>query len=314
MHTVTTRYGEIPVTGPVETYEDGTVKACTPAAAFRMETPAGTFTPQFTSDELRRREVPRLEFHPDGTVATLSLEERTEAHTPGGMLDVEMLTFHEGGQVKRVFPLNGKLSGYWTEDDEAALAEPLSLLTSVGPISARIICLRFAADGHLAGVTFWPGDVVTLDADGGSLPVRIGISFRADGSVRSLEPEQPVTVGTPVGPVRAYDPDAVGLNGDTNSLEFTPEGDVLALRTVHSALAVRRGGEEVVYTPGVRESHCGDDDTEPVPMGLRFAEDGVFIRKEPDGPEDFVAYEGTEFDVRAHLPRLSTGIKSSCGI
>lgn len=314
MTTIDSPCGPIPVSGPVEYYETGALKSCTPAGEVTLNTSAGSLIPQYTSDDLRRREVPRLEFHPNGQVASISLENRTDVQTPGGALEAEMLTFYPEGEVKRVFPLNGKLSGYWTQDDEAGLAEPLSLLTSVGPVSARLISLLFGRQGHLAGLTFWPGEVVNLDADGGTLPVRIGIRFRDDGSVQSLEPEKPVTVGTPVGPVRAYDPDAIGINGDENSLHFTPEGDVLALRTVHTALVVQRDGEEVVFAPTLRDSHCGDEETEPVPLGLRFDPEGVYVRLDPEGPEEFVAYQGAEIDTRAHLPQLSMGIKAGCGI
>ena len=40
----------------------------------------------------------------------------------------EQVSFYESGALKRIFPLNGTLSGYWTQEDEAKLATPLTLV------------------------------------------------------------------------------------------------------------------------------------------------------------------------------------------
>ena len=47
-------------------------------------------------------------------------------------MDAELVTFHADGSLRRVFPLNGKLSGYWTEADEGALAKAMELSTPLG--------------------------------------------------------------------------------------------------------------------------------------------------------------------------------------
>ena len=75
-------------------------------------------------------------FHESGRLKCLPLETQTIVATPAGDIPAEMLTFHPDGSLSRIFPLNGKLSGYWSQDDEAKLAAPLTMLTPVGVLTA----------------------------------------------------------------------------------------------------------------------------------------------------------------------------------
>ncbi|HCR12795.1 MAG TPA: hypothetical protein DIU49_05770, partial [Desulfovibrio sp.] len=119
METVITPYGPLPVAGKPDLYPDGVVKAMYVQGPVSLETSVGRLMPQYTIDDSRRMHQPPLTFHANGRVRSLPLETRTVLETPLGPLSAELVTFHESGGVARVFPLNGKLSGYWTEADEA---------------------------------------------------------------------------------------------------------------------------------------------------------------------------------------------------
>jgi len=316
MQSISTPCGEIGVTGPVEYFPGGGVRSCIPAARATLHTPLGPLVPQHSTDELRRREVALLSFHENGALRCLSLEERTTVPTPAGPVAAEMLTFHPCGALARVFPLNGKLSGYWTEEDEARLAGLLTLRTPLGPLTARVICLRFGVDRHLAGLTLWPGETVDVPTPAGVIAARVGVAFRPDGSLRSLEPAAPVQVPTPAGPVLAFDPDAVGVSGDVNSLGFGPSGAVERVATVRTEVHIRlAGGSRAAYAPRSRESLCGDTEREPVPMVLEFGQGALALRWGAGPPEARVPLAGTEFSTRPHLAFLHAGLAPlRCGV
>ena len=316
MRAISTPYGEICVAGPVEFHPGGGVRACVPAGRITLHTPLGPLVVQHSTDDLRRREVAALTFHESGALRCLSLEERTTVPTPAGPVGAEMLTFHPCGALARVFPLNGRLSGYWTEQDEARLAGPLALCTPLGPLAARVICLRFGPGGQLLGLTLWPGEAVDVPTPAGVLAARIGVALRPDGTLRSLEPAVPVAVPTSVGPVLAFDPDAVGVSGDVNSLAFGPSGAVERVVTGRTEVHARRAdGWRAVYAPRSRESLCGDTAREPVPMVLEFGQGALGLRWGAGPPEARVPLAGTDFSTRPHLAFLDTGpAPLRCGV
>lgn len=316
MDTITTRYGDLPVDGPVDRHPDGEVRSACLAGPVDLVTSLGRLRPQHTIDDARRQTLPAVTFHPGGQVRSLPLERRTVVATPAGELPAELVTFHENGAVARVFPLNGKLSGYWTEADEARLAEPLTVVTSVGPVTARFVAVAFDALGGLRSLTLWPGDSVTVRAPFGKVAARLGLSFHGGGALRSLEPARPVEVPTPVGPVWAYDPDAVGVSGDDNSLVFSPSGAVSRVATVRTAVTARLAdGTRRVVTPGQRESLCGESEQEPVPLVLEFFPDRVTARHGAGNPVASLPLDGTAFATRPHVAAFEVALTPRrCGM
>jgi hypothetical protein len=279
METVNTAYGPLPVAGRPDLYPDGGVRAMHVAGPVALETSLGRLVPQYTIDDSRRMHQPPLTFHENGQVRSLPLESRTVVETSAGAIPAELVTFHPNGAVARVFPLNGKLSGYWTEADEAGLAETLRLETPIGPLASKFVAVAFGPEGALRSLTLWPGEVVTVKTPVGNAPVRLGLSFYPSGSLRSIEPAKPLETTTALGLVWAYDPDAVGISGDENSLVFSPEGEVARIATVRTSLTASfADGARVEVAPAVRESICGDGDREITPLVLEIAEEAVIAR------------------------------------
>ncbi|OGR35268.1 MAG: hypothetical protein A2051_04080 [Desulfovibrionales bacterium GWA2_65_9] len=306
MDTVLTRYGEIPVAGCLEWHDSGALKSCAPAGPALLATPHGALPPQYSTDDLRRRTVQAVYFYDSGALRHLPLETRTEILTPAGPMLAELVTFHKDGALARVFPLNGKLSGYWTQEDEGRLAGPVTLNTPLGPVSARLIGVSFRPDKTLRSLTLWPGESLDVATPAGVLSVRIGVSFRPDGSVESLEPARPQGVQTPVGLVRAFDLDACGIHGDLNSLTFAPDGSVQRVATSLTVLvAVGPDGRERRFAPASRESLCGDSEREPVPLWLDFSSEAVAVRSEPEAEPVLLPTADYTFRTTPHLEQFA---------
>lgn len=280
-----------------------------------ISTQYGELIPQHTADDLRKREILPVEHHASGGVKSVPLENRTVIATPAGNIPAELVSFHENGSLNRIFPLNGKLSGYWSQDDEAGLAEPVALTTPMGLIRARLLSASFYDNQSLRSLTLWPGETVSVPTPAGPIEARIGVSFTRDGRVRSLEPAKPVAVSTPAGEITAYDPDAVGVNGDANSLAFDDEGKVCRVATTLTALiAVHPDGRTHRYVPEYRESLCSEAEREVVPMRVEFDRDEVRIATAPDQPATVLQGKGYVFFAEPFLPQLPdmfTGLRCS---
>jgi hypothetical protein len=288
--------------GLEDRYPDGALRGVCLDAAYPLETSLGRLLPQYTIDDARRMTRPPMTFFENGQVRSLPLETRTVVETPAGPLPAELVTFHENGSVARVFPLNGKLSGYWTEADEAGLAETLHVKTPIGPLAARIVAVAFDPQGRLRSLTLWPGEELLVSTPAGNAPARLGLSFHPDGTLRSLEPARPFEAPTPVGPVWAFDSDAVGISGDDNSLVFDPAGTVTRIATVRTTLAVHLpDGIRREISPAVRESICGDSEREITPLVLTFTGDAVIARHGVGQPTAVLPRAGATFSTRPYL-------------
>ncbi|OIO01837.1 MAG: hypothetical protein AUJ49_07140 [Desulfovibrionaceae bacterium CG1_02_65_16] len=284
--------------------------SCTPTGEVLLSTSCGALTPQYTTDDLRRRTVQAISFHSTGMLRALPLERPTLVSTPAGTISAELVTFHPDGSLCRVFPLNGKLSGMWTQEDEGDLARPVRVATPLGVIEKRLIGLYFDPRGRLLSLTLWPGDTLDVPTPQGMLTARVGVAFRPDGALRSLEPAKPQAVTTPAGRIMAYDLDAIGICGDANSLEFAPDGGVARVRTnLSRVVAQGADGSRRVFEPELRESLCGDGDREITPLQLEFDAAGARLRTKING--DWTALPGDRWQLRAEpfVAQFATAIQ-----
>ncbi len=304
---VRTGHGTVPACREVERWTDGLPRRCTPAATCRLMTQAGVLAPRFAPEEPRHPRVSPIDFHDNGQVARIALDQPARVPTPLGPLPAELLLFHPDGSLKRLFPTNGKLSEFWTLEDEQRLVPRLKILTPLGEIEARFISVAFHATGGLRTVTLWPSDQVALPTPVGIVRVRQGLSFRADGSLESLEPARPLAVETPLGPLHAFDPQPIGLNADANSLQFGSGGEVTGLTTISDTLVVTlHDGTRRRFVPEVGADDCSDACATGDALKLQFGEDKLTLRLGPRRatyPVASVAVERRD-DGRRHLPCL----------
>jgi hypothetical protein len=220
----------------------------------------------------RRKTKYAVEFHKNGMVKAVALNEMQEIETPIGEFPAELVTFYETGELKRFFPLDGKISGMWSEEEEKALAIPLSFALPFAGFTAVIGGVAFYRAGDIKSITLFPGETVNVATRYGEIPTRHGFSLYEGGELESLEPAVSHIVDTPIGRVAAFDSNAVGVNADANSLAFDEAGAVRKLVTVHNRVAAQTV-EGRLLTFGPREVVNPLDDETMITEGLGIAFD-----------------------------------------
>jgi antitoxin component YwqK of YwqJK toxin-antitoxin module len=192
-----------------------------------LVTHIGELVPSYIETN-RRKNKYSVEFYKNGMVKAIALNEVQEIQTPIGEFPAELVTFYETGELKRFFPLDGQISGIWSEQDEKALAIPLSFDLSFTSFTAIISGVAFYQSGNIRSVTLFPGETISIKTEFGEILTRNGFSLYESGKLESLEPAAPTLIKTPAGRLNAFDPNAVGIHADVNSLVFGEDGDVIA--------------------------------------------------------------------------------------
>lgn len=246
-----------------------------------ISTNYGRLIPKYGEDEVRRKYNHSISFYPNSALKSISLESQTSIATEMGTFPAELVTFYESGALKRLFPLNGRISGYWTETDEEKLCNAFEFSFPFGSFKAKIINLYFYESGKLKAVTLWPGEEITLNTSQGLLPVRIGFSLYEDGSIKSLEPASPLLLPTPIGEVVIFDETALGICGDNNSLCFNENGTVASLLTTYGKIAVfSKDGTMDIIEPPLRPDPMNIGKKMLVPLKISFEKH--FVKFEGD--------------------------------
>ncbi|MDR3154430.1 MAG: hypothetical protein LBW85_09230 [Deltaproteobacteria bacterium] len=282
--------GRLAGAGALERYPNGALRGVILLERNEVSVPGlGTFTPSYRHGDARSKRAHSVFFYPSGRLKGLRLDRQAALRLPSvGAVPAEKLTFYESGAVKRVFPLDGRISGYWTERDERSLAEPLSLSLPCGEFSCLVSSLRFHESGAVSSVTLWPGENVEIAAGGRLYRVRIGFSLDEAGNLSSLEPARPTLVPTPLGELEAFDPEAVGIVADRNSLELDPSGGVTALK---SLAVLEAAGPPLLRIAPLSGPHPLDDGRlRHFPLTFRFGEGSVKVSRDGTRPPEEWAF------------------------
>ena len=271
MKELSTKYGSLKGASFINLYSDGGLKECILTEYNELKTPLGNFIPQYQDDGLRRKQIKPLSFYRNGNIKNLPLQDKVEIATSVGVLPAELITFYEHGAVKRLFPLDGKLSGFWAEEDEYGLAKEIEFNFSIGSFKRKVIGIQFYENGAVKSIAFWPKDIVTIQSPMGSALARIGISLYPGGKLKSFEPSKPLPVETPLGKIMAYDSKALGIHGETNSLRFSEDGKIENIVTTTNIIEVIDiSGNKNVYKPDSKPSMFNLAATEVVPLSIQF--------------------------------------------
>jgi len=213
------------------TYETSEMKECKLNKYNLITTKYGDFIPQYKDPGVRKKDIKSISFYKSGVIKSISLEEQTDVRTSIGIFPAELVSFFEDGSLHSIFPLNGQIGFSWSEKEEEELLQLLDFEFPFGCFQAKIIGLRFYRSGKIRSVILWPSEKITLATPAGIIPVRIGFQLYEDGTIESVEPEVPVCVQTPIGPVNAFDINALAVDADNNSLKFDSSGRVVKLVT-----------------------------------------------------------------------------------
>ena len=155
--TVLTPYGPVNDVHVLTRWPGGAPQDCRLLEENSVPTPQGWLVALYDPEDVRRSSGKSFCLYPNGMWRSLELQGQTTVSTPLGDMPAEWLAWHEKGALKRILLRKGKLSGYWTEQDERKLATELSLDLQGQSVNAKIQGLRFYASGMLESVTFWPG-------------------------------------------------------------------------------------------------------------------------------------------------------------
>ncbi len=292
MPTYETRFGPVHAGPQIERHSSGALKSCITVKESPLATEYGTLVPQFTANSYRKRQFPIISFHESGMLNVLPLEEQTVVPTPLGEMLAEKLVFYPDGALKRIFPLDGCLSGFWEQSDERSLAHPLKVETPVGPVEALILAVYFSPKGDLRSLTLWPGEEVDVPTPVGMILTRVGMAFHDSGALKSVEPNRPTVVRTPIGEILAFNPDANGITGDSNSICFGDTGDILSVTTVSNAFVISgESGSSTKIEPPLRINPLDGENLEPGPLTVSF--EGGYVRFSAEGADDLVVEAGS---------------------
>ncbi|SHH99641.1 hypothetical protein SAMN02745823_01850 [Sporobacter termitidis DSM 10068] len=278
-------------------------------------THAGELVPFYGEETLRRKSKASVTFHENGMIKAVALEEQQEVMTPIGELPAELITFYDTGEVHRVFPLDGHLSGFWSEEDERELNIPLSFDLGFTSFTAMLSCICFYKSGQIKSVTLFPGEEIDAALRGfGQIKARHGFSLYDTGELESIEPAEPVRLQTPAGLLTAYDPSATGISADSNSLVFDKEGRLAGLKTAgERILAKAAGGAFHSFSPAVL---CADDACSSVslPINIRFQHDSEAVIISDDQSAALFSFHDDFFIHPADRPNCSPADCASCSL
>lgn len=286
----TTRYGLLTGLSNIKYYENGEISSCELNMPNQIKTTLGMMTPFYQSDG-RRFNFNGLYFYEDGSLKSIDLHEQIEINTRVGIIPAEKITFYPSGNLKRIFPLNGDISGFWTEENESELMKPIPIKIDQ-PLCAKLIGLYFYPDGYLKSITLWPKEIVKYNTPMGLIDCKIGLSFYPNGRLHSCEPAQPHLVDTPIGKIFAYDNNSIGINGDINSLEFHKDGKIKSLITDRNAIEIIRKDRVVkIIKPKLIRSYMDFEKKDVIPLKIDFDENFVIFTNEERTEYSLKKYE-----------------------
>jgi len=256
-------------------YEDGSMKDCLLTKENYIETDYGKWLIQYSAGTERRKYTKSLSFYRSGQVKSISFETPMWVNTPMGSYEAELVTFYENGSINRVFPLNGQLNGFWSEEDEYNLSKPCSFKVLDQEISCRVIGFRFYESGQLRSITLWPKERLHFNTD---INIRIGFTLTESGKLQSFEPALPTSLVTRIGEIVAYDSEALGINADKNSVVFDNKGAIYTLKTETTTIIVKKNKRQIhQFSPKLVKSQAEENQLVIMPLQIVFEKDSTKI-------------------------------------
>lgn len=278
-----TQYGILKGIALSDYYANGMLMRCVLHEKNTISLPCGDLVPQYENDGKRKNLVKSITFYPSGKIASVVLQQIEYVDTSLGKLPAEMITFYENGMIKRLFSTFGSISGFWTEKDERKISPEVKLALPDTFFDGKVINISFYDSGEFKSLTLWPKDTIILHTPAGVMRSRIGCCFYKNGRLKSAEPCSPLEVNTPAGVIPAYDPDALGIDGNCNSLNFYEDGSVKSLLTSLAKVVVTGvDGKLHIQEPTYRSSYYFDGRQAVVPMKISFSADLVLFGSRKD--------------------------------
>lgn len=238
------------------------------------------FIPRYSYGDVRRKDLPAIQLYKSGEIKGIDIEGVASVQISNYHLKAEKVTFYKNGRIKKVFPLNGRLSAYWSEDEEYKLAQNIRFTFGFGSVNNKIICVKFYESGAIKSLTFWPKERISIKYKDRIIRCRTGISMFENGKLMTCEPSTPVEVSTPIGNLEAFHKNSIGITGDSNSLKFDKEGNVIELITSTNTIKViNKKGQVVIHSPRSELIFAGAEEKQLIPLRVNFVDNVVIIDK-----------------------------------
>lgn len=261
------------ILGDVEnfhTFPSGELQSVKLGGKNMVVTHVGELVPAYTENS-RRKNKASVEFHKNGLIKTVLLEEQEEVETPIGTLPLEQISFYNTGEVYRVFITNGQISGFWSEEDEKQYNIPLSFDFDFGKFTTYISSICFYKSGTIKSITLFPGERININTPAGPIETTIGFSLFENGELESVEPAESLQIKTAIGEFSAIDPEANGINADSNSVKFDEKSRLYQFKVVENKIMVQTddGGFDMII-PEEGKHPLYDDQTVKKPITVKF--------------------------------------------
>jgi preprotein translocase subunit Sec61beta len=274
-----TKYGVLKGVIGIEKYASGNLMRCKVTEKNILKTKTGELIPQYENKGERRKITGTLEFYENGDLKAISLDEKISIVTAAGVIPAEKIIFYPGDKIKRIFPLNGKLSGYWTEDKEYEMSEKVEINSNKIKIVSKFINVSFYENGNIKSLTLWPMERATFETKFGHVSVRKGISFYEDGSLKSFEPSKEIDISTPIGDIKVFNNEINGINGDINSVQIHRDGAVKSVYTCTNRIKIKTHKEIALIEPELKPGWCNELVKIPTAIKIDFLDDIVIFNE-----------------------------------
>ena len=192
--------------------------------AAKVRTRYGELTPYGGASDYRKKYRTAVDHYKDGSVKSVYLQEPVELRFPAGVYQAELITFYEDGSAKRVFPLYGQISAYWSIEEEVENAPYYDFEVSGEILRIRPQCILFYPSGKIRAVTLWPGDEISVLTPVGRIRSKLGFELYESCALRSIEPVYGTVINTPEGEIRPYRYRPVMMHAENATLGFTEDG------------------------------------------------------------------------------------------
>ena len=192
-----------------------------------ISTKYGNLLPCSGASDYRKKHRCAVCLYNSGALRSVYLEEPQVLSFPSGDFQAELITFYEDGNAKRIFPLYGQISAYWSIEEEAEYAPEYDFEIAGGTYRIKPECIFFYPSGKIRSITLWPSDELSIKTPAGLIKTKLGIELYENGSIRSIEPVYGTVISTPSGDIRPFRYRPVMMHAENATLKFTEDGKLI---------------------------------------------------------------------------------------
>ena len=256
-------------------YENGILAQCSVSKKCELSTVYGKMYPTFDVEDDRKRVLHTIEFFENGDLKSISLDFPLTIKNSYGEFSAEKIIFFDSGIVKKIFPLNGKISGYWSEEDEWKLAEKYKFKVGEVEFDNKIMSISFYEDGNVKNVKLWKNESVLIKLGVETIKAIGTISFYKNGSIKSFDPEKELKIITRFGEITCNRKIHENIFGECDSIVFDEMGNIKKIHTLQEIFHLKVGDAILTIRQNEKTSPCNEFIKIKEPVKIEFKENGI---------------------------------------